>query len=646
MRTGFWAAVLAAATLCLGLAAPSAAAPPPPPPLAAYGALPAISRVTLSDDGSRLAFVGVAGENRKLVMQTVEGQVLAVLDLGKSEIDDLIWAGNEDIIIVTSQTKALPEIGWPKTRFSSAQAFSLTKKRVANLSGRIPDSFGMIFSGVVVRQINGKYYAFFRVASNVGTPRYLLAKVAISDVIATTTEWATLDNHGWLVDGDGVAGARSRYNSEGGGWGAAMRRGKTGWPELMTVNAKLDRPALVAFSPDGSAIVVKVTTEKGDEYVQVSADGTSSPALPDDRAYEGILVDASNSRLMGAYWRDQSYNYMFFDPVAKTAWEKVMKTFKGQRVSLLSWTPGWQKLAVHVEGPENSGMYYLVDLAARRADIIGDSYPLVTPDQVAEVRPYTYKAADGREIQGYLTLPRGRDPRSLPLVVMPHGGPESHDTLSFDWWAQALASRGYAVLQPNFRGSTGYSLEHLEAGYGEWGRKMQTDLSDGVRALARDGLIDPKRVCIAGWSYGGYAALAGPTIDPGVYRCAVSMAGVSDLGRMLKWEEDQAGEKSMTTRYWQRFMGASGPGDSALAAISPALQASKAEAPILLMHGKDDTVVPYMQSVIMQDALKAAGKPVQLITFEGQDHDLTLTSTRLQMLEATVDFLLRHNPPD
>lgn len=645
MRRAIRAAMFAVAMVCVGLTGQVAFAAEPPP-LSAYGALPTISRVTLSDDGSRLAFVGVSGENRKLVMQTVEGQVLAMLDLGKSDIDDLIWAGVDDIVIVTSQTRSLPEIGWPKTRFSTAQAFSLSKKRIVNLSGRVPDSFGMIFSGVTVRQLEGRHYAFFRVASNVGTPRFLLAKVAVGDGSATTTDWATLDSNGWLIDGEGNAGARSRYDSERGGWGAAIRRGRSGWPEVMTVNAKLDQPYLAAFSADGSGIVVGVFGDEGSEYVEVSPEGVSKPALPTDKTYEGIIVDPANSRLMGAYWREHSYNYVFFDPVAKAAWDKVLRTFKGQRVSLLSWTQGWQKVAVHVEGPQNSGMYYLVDLANRRADIIGDTYPLVTPDQVAEVRPYSYKAADGRMIHGYLTLPRGRDPKSLPLIVMPHGGPQAHDVLAFDWWAQALASRGYAVLQPNFRGSTGYGAEHLEAGYGQWGRKMQTDLSDGVRALAAEGLIDAKRVCIAGWSYGGYAAMAGPTIDPGVYRCAVSMAGVSDLGRMLKWKEDNAGEKSASTRYWQRFMGATGPKDPSLTAISPTLQAARADVPILLLHGKDDTVVPYEQSVFLHDALKKAGKSVEMVTLEGQDHDLTRTETRLRMLEASTAFLIRHNPPN
>ena len=253
MRKGFWAAAIAAAMICVSAVSTSAA----PPPLSAYGALPAMDHVTLSDDGSRLAFVGVAGENRKLILQTVDGQVLAAMDLGKVTITDLIWAGNDDIVIVTSQTRSLPEIGWPKTKFWTAQAFSLTKKRVINLSGRVPDSYGMIFSDPVVRQVDGKYFAFFSVVSNVGTPRLLLAKVSIADGTATTPEYMVIrEGLGWLVDETGVAAARSRYDDERGGWGASIRRGAAGWPEVMQVSAKLDRPWLASLGPTGSSIIV------------------------------------------------------------------------------------------------------------------------------------------------------------------------------------------------------------------------------------------------------------------------------------------------------------------------------------------------------------------------------------------------------
>jgi dipeptidyl aminopeptidase/acylaminoacyl peptidase len=202
------------------------------------------------------------------------------------------------------------------------------------------------------------------------------------------------------------------------------------------------------------------------------------------------------------------------------------------------------------------------------------------------------------------------------------------------------------VLQANFRGSTGYGRSFMEAGYGEWGRKMQTDLSDGVRWLASEGIIDPERVCIVGASYGGYAAMAGMTLDAGVYRCGVAVSGVSDLRRMVNWEARQEGRNdSQTVRYWNRFMGAARLNDRALDALSPAYLAQASAGPLLLLHGRDDTVVPIDQSRIMAEALRRADKPVEFIELQGEDHWLSRTETRHKMLSETVRFLERHNPP-
>ncbi|MBW3559945.1 MAG: alpha/beta fold hydrolase, partial [Proteobacteria bacterium] len=217
----------------------------------------------------------------------------------------------------------------------------------------------------------------------------------------------------------------------------------------------------------------------------------------------------------------------------------------------------------------------------------------------------------------------------------------------FDWWSQALASRGYAVLQPQFRGSDGFGRKFVEAGYGQWGRKMQTDLSDGLRHLAAEGVIDPKRVCVMGASYGGYPALAGATLDPEVYRCAVSVAGISDLPLMLADDAKAAGSaNSSEVRYWTRFLGTTFRKRGELEAVSPARQAHKAAGPILLIHGKDDTVVLYNQSTTMQRALQRAGKPVEFVTLPAEDHWLSRGATRLQMLQSAVAFVEKHNPPD
>ncbi len=200
------------------------------------------------------------------------------------------------------------------------------------------------------------------------------------------------------------------------------------------------------------------------------------------------------------------------------------------------------------------------------------------------------------------------------------------------------------MLQPQFRGSAGFGWKLESSGFGEFGRKMQSDLSDGVRALAAKGYIDPKRVCIVGASYGGYAALAGVTLEQGVYRCAVAVAGVSDMRDMVGRGLVDA-SRSSTVRYWDRFVGAKGPTDPVFDEISPVRHAAQASVPILLVHGKDDTVVPFSQSTKMETALKSANKPVEFVTLDREDHWLSREETREQMLKATVSFLEKNNPP-
>jgi dipeptidyl aminopeptidase/acylaminoacyl peptidase len=225
---------------------------------------------------------------------------------------------------------------------------------------------------------------------------------------------------------------------------------------------------------------------------------------------------------------------------------------------------------------------------------------------------------------------------------MPHGGPGARDYPGFHWWAQAFASRGYAVLQPNFRGSTGYGAAFARAGDGEWGRKMQSDISDGLAFLVQQGIADPRRACIVGASYGGYTALAGVTLQKNLYRCAVSVAGISDPAEMISTDARESGSNATLIRVLRKEVGSG----KDLRAVSPRRFAASADAPILLVHGKDDIVVNYAQSAKMAEKLRDADKPVEFLTLPGQDHWLSKGETRLAMLEAVIAFVQKHNPAD
>jgi dipeptidyl aminopeptidase/acylaminoacyl peptidase len=264
---------------------------------------------------------------------------------------------------------------------------------------------------------------------------------------------------------------------------------------------------------------------------------------------------------------------------------------------------------------------------------IGDTYPYIPDESVAPIKSIVYRARDGLQIHGYLTMPLGKVDGPIPFVVLPHGGPYSRDYKEFDYIAQMIASRGYGVLQPNFRGSTGYGGAFLEAGFREWGRKMQDDVTDATKWLIDQKLADPSRICIFGWSYGGYAALMGAIREPTLYRCAASMAGVTDL-------------KHIQPNSGRMLSGVAVPvlnGDrSLIAENSPAKNADKIMIPILLAHGEQDLNVSVEDSTEMEAALKSAGKKVDSIYFGGDDHFLFLEGDRIAFLKK-LDSFLREN---
>ena len=640
--------LLAAAAACVTVLSGVAHAAEKPS-LAIYGQLPSIEAVQISPDGTKLAVIVTDGDQRYLLIRQVGGGILRSIVVGSIKLRDVRWADSENILLLTSQTSSVYGLAGPSREYTMAGLFNITTNQQRMLLKDQPNSMNVIIGSPMVRTVNGRTVVFVEgvyFANERGLDT--LFRIGLDDKSTRPLDAGVNENtDGWLVDAAGETVAQSRYDQEKGVWSLRMKVGGR-WKQVDEAVTPMGSYGLSGFGRDGKSILVWRTDDDHNDILrEYRADGTHED-LPKDISLSGLIHDPDSLGLLGGYKLDgDDLRYTFFDAKGQNSWNAVVKAFEGDRVSLASWSRDRRKVIVLVDSKTEGLAYALVDLDAHKAEFLGSVYKDVEPGAISPVRSIKYKAADGLEITGYLTLPKGREAKNLPLIVLPHGGPEGRDEPGFDWWSQALASRGYAVLQPNFRGSEGFGWNFVKAGFGEWGKKMQTDLSDGVRDLAKQGIIDPKRVCVVGASYGGYAALAGATLDRGVYRCAVSVAGPADLKKFLTTNlRNNNDTVTASQRYWLRFMGADGVKDPDLVALSPARLADKADIPILLIHGKDDTVVRYDQSQAMADALKKAGKPVNFVTLESEDHWLSRGATRLKMLTETVAFVEKHNPPD
>jgi dipeptidyl aminopeptidase/acylaminoacyl peptidase len=312
--------------------------------------------------------------------------------------------------------------------------------------------------------------------------------------------------------------------------------------------------------------------------------------------------------------------------------------FPGAVVHFLSSAQDGNRLLFSVHSDRDPGTYYLFDRATGRADMLFAALDALEPDDMAERRPVTFKARDGLPLHGYLTLPNRAGSGKLPLILIPHGGPHGPaDEWYFDADAQFLASRGYAVLQVNYRGSGGRGPAFEEAGYRQWHGKIMDDLVDGVRWAVSQPNIDGSRMCVFGASFGGYAALTLASREPDLFRCAIGYAGVYDLKLILG--EDRAKRNKATASFVNRFIG----GDVAeLDRISPAMHAETIKAPVLLIHGGKDKIAPKEHAFHMRDALAKAGHPAEWYYVDYEWHGFYDTENRIEVYRRLETFLAKH----
>ena len=635
------------------MAAPNAAFAEAPP-LSAYGNLPQFQDAALSPSGKRHAMI--ADREGVPTLFLVEGtRALSMMPVKDIKVRRISWLDEDTVQLITSNSDTLSaDFTTARTEHWSAHLVSVDPKvAIRQVFSKQKGIFDAINGTFGVRTIDGRTVAYYsgielkkiKVNSHMleyafdhNRPALFAVDIETMDAKRIAVAASEGEDRDWLVDANGGVAATSRIDGEG-KWDI---RNAAGTIIASGVNP-MGRFSLRALGPQGRSVLYWAEDPAIRETVLFSAplDGSAAASrFEPDVDIASLYIQPVTGHYTG--YRTTDGDRIMLDPKIGQRIESVHGAFPALHSTVEDFSNDYATYLVRTDGNKDSGTWYKVDLRKGAADAIGYERLPVKPGDVGPISTFEYTASDGMELDGILTLPPGIEAKNLPVVMLPHGGPHSRDVEGFDWWAQAFASRGYAVFQPNFRGSTNRDEAFKRAGYGQWGRKMQTDVSDGLAALAKAGIVDGTRACIVGASYGGYAALAGVTVEQGKYRCAVAVAPVTDLKLLRRLDIGAVNETSggMTGRRLEQTLGPR----AELDAVSPLRLADRADAPIMLIHGRDDIVVEYLHSQKMAEALKNAGKPYEFVELSEEDHWLSKGPTRLQMLTSAVGFVQKHNP--
>jgi dipeptidyl aminopeptidase/acylaminoacyl peptidase len=437
----------------------------------------------------------------------------------------------------------------------------------------------------------------------------------------------------------------------------AVRTTKSGDTETLRVDADgftplyscsvLESCGAEAF--DASGKNVYFVTNKGDlnlvelQLMNVATGATTKVESDPDRRVDlsGLVISRVDQRILFTAYEDDVFRFYFKDKAFGRDYAWLQSKLPGLDITFGAASNDENFWIVSAHSDTEPGVVYVWD---RNAKTLAMQYHVreeIPRDALAQRKPYHYKSSDGLDIPAYLTLPKGLPAKNLPLVVYPHGGPWARDSFGYDTTAQFLANRGYAVLQPNFRASTGYGKKFLNAGNGEWGRKMQDDITWGVKSLVASGMVDPQRVGISGASYGGYATLAGVAFTPTLYAAAVAYVAPSNLITLLDaippyWE---AGRKQM----YSRMADPTTPqGKALLIAESPLSQAKAIVTPLLVVQGKNDPRVNVRESDQIVAAVRDNGKPVKYLVAPDEGHGFARPINTLAYVTAMEDFFAQY----
>ncbi|WP_206240821.1 alpha/beta hydrolase family protein [Novosphingobium terrae] len=639
----------AAASPTTAPATTSAAPAAPAGPLTAadFAALPFAEGVRLSPNGEWVAGLFGQGEERRVCAISLfdtkaKRSCIGVPD--RMEAHSIRWINDDSFIVhITAQVSVQGSL-WYVSRLAS---FNRTTGKLKMLMW---DLAGQNADDVIWTARDGSPYALVGAQESIYTGDEFWPSIFRVNVDTGAREKVLKGRDGvmgWVADGNGLVRLGYGYNDERRS-SRLYYRGESGG-QFRTIDRADQRRrestiTPMGFIPGGNHALVVHADDKGNSTLFESDLDPIKDVKPLYTAPEGSWIDdvtlaADGQTPLAVSLRGRLQKDVWIDTELAGLQANFDKAVGSRRARIASFSRDRKRMLVLVDLPESPGALYFYDTDVGTMQRIALMNDHLGSRALSPVRMVTYRARDNLEIEAVVTTPKGKEGRKLPVIVMPHGGPWSHDTLDYDYWAQFLANKGYLVIQPNFRGSTGYGESFERRGEGQLGLAMQDDLNDALDWAVKQGLADGKRACIMGASYGGYAAMWGAARDPDLWRCAISIAGVASLRREVNDMGDHALNENSNRDAWTRMT-------PDFPAVSPINAVDRIKAPMLLIHGKKDVRVDIGQSNAMAAKMRAAGKNVELVQIPLADHYFTRAPDRLTLLTSVETFLAKYNPAD
>ena len=631
-------------------------------PIEDFSRDPTTAQAKLSPDGKRLAFLRDYEGRPELHITDIDQGQISRLDLGEAavannaikQVSSFSWVSGHRLIVTTVVWDHL-FYGVLATEWDGAQAVPISGYEDNRVSLNLPKQF----FHEVLHRFNDKDQTILMLDRHLDED----SRSAFPDVlhVETTTGFAgrVVKNPGnvenWGVDADGVV--RLGILSEGDRSGAIYRENERApWRAILPLENRAGQLRAVGFdAAGGRPLVGALTPEKRWTVFPLDpATGAMGAPLLSDPEYDivpnrpsgsvdgielatPIFSDAKHA-LVGIRYLTETLRMKWFDRDFAT-YQAALDRAMPETVNLfVNASLDGKRMLWYAFSDQNPGVYLLLDLEQHKLTPLAKRMSWIKPAQMAQMLSIKYPARDGILIHGYLTVPVGHPLKSLPLVVMPHGGPWVRDVWDFDPVVQLLANRGYAVLQMNYRGSPGYGEELYEIARRQIGKAIQDDIEDATRWAIAAGIADPKRIAIMGDSYGGYSALFALGHNPDLYRCGISLSGVTDWPAIYDHRHGDP-DAEQANRYWRREIGDREKDRDFLTAISPVNFADKIVAPVLIIQGKDDHTVPRDQAKRMISALEKVGRKPESLLIANLGHSWGNERQRLQIYSAVVAFL-------